>query len=147
MPSYDKEKLVRMLEQRRRAQVALRDLSDRRLDAKQQTASLRAAILHDAKGWAGHEVVNRLLKLSVAEAAKLSAAEIQEQAMSDGRIWKTGINVDNYRRFIALRDRAQRLDRECDNETRDFQARFGIVRQLIEAVQGWGFVNPEMEVL
>lgn len=62
MPSYDKEKLLRLLEQRRRAHVALRDLSDRREVAKQEAGVLRGRIFHTADGRAHRDgVIDRLL--------------------------------------------------------------------------------------
>lgn len=147
MASYDKPKLLKMIEQRQQARVALHDLHERYRDAKQVANHLRAVI----ESAAGHRamrdgVVDRLMKLSTKEAARLSSAEIQEYTDTAGAVRGTGINVDNYRRYIAARDSSQRLASEHENGRSDFGARFACVGRLVQAVKDWGFTDPELEV-
>lgn len=151
MPSYDKGKLLGLIEARRRAHMALTNLGERAREAKSEANRLRGLILEKAAVRAqqrGH--VERLLQLSLDEASKLSTAEIEEythrQRPDDaGIVLETGIHAETYRKFVARRERAMRLQEEYAAASREFQARFGIVPRLIDWVKERGFRDPELE--
>ncbi|MCC7269404.1 MAG: hypothetical protein IT468_01650 [Rhodocyclaceae bacterium] len=152
MAAYDKDKLLGMIEARRRAHLALTDLGDRAREAKSEANRLRGLILEKAAVRAqqrGH--IDRLLQTPYDEACRLTTAEIQEythrqRADDAGIVLETGVNAETYRRFIARRERAVRLSEEHAAAAQDFHARFGIVPKLIDWVRERGFRNPELEV-
>lgn len=146
MASYDKQKLVRMLEQRSRASVAIRDISVRRREVRSEASRLRSVILQHANR-SGE--VERLLNLPTVEATALSTDDIQGYDVQVGNvrvIRDTDVNAQTYRRFIELRDRAARLDGELEILSEDFRARYGIVANLVSFVKEQGFADPEVEV-
>jgi len=152
MPSYDKAKLLRLIEARRRAHLTLSDLGDRAREAKSEANRLRSLINEKAHYQAqrrGH--VERLLQIGYAEASGLTTSEIQEYVHQvDGDtsvILETGINAETYRKYIVVRERATRLSEEHAAEARNFHARFGIVQRLIDWVKECGFRDPEQEAL
>jgi hypothetical protein len=152
VPTYNKSKLLDMIEARRRAHLALTDLGDRAREARREANLLRSLILEKSSVRAqqrGH--IDRLLQIPYAEACRLTTAEIQEyvhrqRADDEGIMLETSVNAEAYRRFIARRERAARLFEEHDAAARDFQARFGITAKLIDWVVERGFRNPELEV-
>lgn len=150
MASYDKQKLVRMLEQRSRASVAIRDISERRREVRSEASRLRSVILQHANHRANRSgEVERLLDLPTVEATALSTDDIQGYDVQVGNvrvIRDTDVNAQTYRRFIELRDRAARLDGELEILSEDFQARYGIVANLVSFVKEQGFADPEVEV-
>lgn len=151
MAGYDKQKLVRMLEQRRRANGVIRDLSERRRAVRSEASRLRSSILQHANHRANRSgEVERLLNLPTVEAAALSTDEIQGYDVQVGNvrvIRDTDINAQTYRRFIELRDRAKRFDDELELLAEDFRGRYGIVAPLVSFVKAQGFADPELEVL
>lgn len=150
MAAYDKQKLVRMLEQRSRAYVAMRDISERRRGVREEVSRLRSVILHHANHRASRSgEVERLLNLPTAEAIALDTDEIQGYDVQVGNVRvvrDTDINAQTYRRYIELRDRANRLDDEAAILSKDIQERFGIVANLVSFVKDKGFADPELEV-
>jgi len=150
MASYDKQKLVRMLEQRRSAMVARRDISERRRDVREEASRLRSLIEYQATRFANRSgEVERLLNLPTVEAIAMDTEEIQGCDVQVGNvriIRETGINAQTYRRYIELRDRAKRLDDELEILSKDIQERYGIVSNLVDFVKGKGFADPELEV-
>lgn len=150
MASYDKQKLVRMLEQRARVFGARRDVSERRRVAREEASRLRSLILHHANHRANRSgEVERLLNLPTAEVIALDTDEIQgyDVQVSNVRVVRdTDINAQTYRRYIELRDRAKRLDDEVAILSKDIEERFGIVDNLVSFVKEKGFADPEVEV-
>lgn len=150
MAGYDKQKLVRMLEQRKRAVAAMRELSERRLDVRGEASRLRGLILYQADDRPTRSgEIERLLNLPTIEAEALSTNDIQGYDVQVGDlrvIRETNINAQTYRRFIELRDRAKRLDDELEILSKDFQERYAIVARLVGFVREKGFPNPELEV-
>jgi hypothetical protein len=152
MASYDRNKLLDMIEARRRAHLALTDLGDRAREARREANLLRSLILEKSAVRAqqrGH--IDRLLRLDYEEACRLTTAEIQEyvhrqRADDEGIVLETSINAETYRKYIARRERAARLFEEHDAAAKDFQARFAIVARLVDWVKERGFRNPELEV-
>lgn len=72
MAAYDKDKLLGMIEARRRAHLALTDLGDRAREAKSEANRLRGLILEKAAVRAqqrGH--IDRLLQTPYDEACRL----------------------------------------------------------------------------
>ena len=150
MAGYEKQKLVRMLEQRSRASAAIRDISGRRRDVRSEASRMRSLILQNANHRANRSrEVERLLNLPTVEAAALSTNEIQGYDVQVGNVRAvsdTDINAQTYRRFIELRDRTKRLDDELAILLEDFRERYGIVAHLVSFVKEKGFADPEKEV-
>jgi hypothetical protein len=150
MASYDKSKLLQLLELRRAAFLQLRDANDRFSDARTERERYRNSILTDASDKrVPNDFLDRMLKLPTNDALALSADEVEIYSVqydNEVRRYKTGIGLNLYRRFIAARDKAARLGELHDRAQTDIDERFGIVPRLVEAVREWGFTDPELEI-
>jgi len=150
MASYNKSKLLQLLEQRRAAFLLLRDASDRFTDARTEKERYRNAMLADSRNkLVPDDFLNRLLKLPTNDALALSADEVGIYVAMQGneeRRYRTGINLNHYRRFIAERDKAARLGELLERNQNEIDERFGIVHSLVEAVCEWGFADPTLEI-
>ena len=151
MPSYDKQKLLALMEARRAAHLALTDLGDRwraTRDSKAALASRIRAAAVEYRAPAGF--VERLLSLPLAEASTLSADEVQGyERRSENTTYRhqTGVNFASFQRYIAIREKEEHLSAQFAVAGRDFDDRFSIVPRLRDAVLAWGFSDPELEAL
>lgn len=150
MASYDKPKLLALMEQRRAAHLNLTDLSGRLRDAREEMSAAKNRIDADSRRLRLPDgFLNRLLALPTNEALSLSAEEVGTYADhpgEDAQRYKTGIIFSVYRQYIQARDKAARLKEAEENAQNDFSERFGIVPHLIAAVREWGFADPELEM-
>lgn len=146
MASYDKAKLLALMEQRRTAQLTLSDLSVRLREANTERDMARNKIQADSRNNPlPGGFLSRLLTLKTDEALNLSVDEVQSRTVGDVT-YNTNINFYTYRQFILARDKAARLEEALGNAQKDFSDRFGIVSSLLAAVREWGFGDPELEM-
>lgn len=150
MPSYDKPKLLVLMEQRRAAHLMITDLSDRWRDAKDSNASIAARIRSDGIEYrAPSEFVERLLALPLAEAAVLTADDVQGYVRQIGNVthrYSTGLNFQNFQRYVETREIEKRLAERLATARAEFNERFAIVPRLRSAILTWGFTDPELEL-
>lgn len=150
MASYDKQKLLALLEQRRAAHLALTDLSDRWRDAKNSEASIAARIRTDGLEYrAPTGFVDRLLALQVNEAAVLTADDVQGYDRKIGDVahrYHTGVNFHAFQDYIKAKEKRDRLAERLEPARAEFNDRFAIIPRLRDAVRAWGFSDPELEV-
>lgn len=150
MASYDKPKLLALMEQRRTAHLSLLDLSERLRDANEERGTAKSKIITDSSRLRLPDgFLNRMLTLPTNEALALSADEVQtytDRPGDDAPVYKTGINFATYRQFIHARDKVVRLKEAHENTQNNFNERFGIVARLRDAVREWGFADPELEM-
>jgi hypothetical protein len=150
MPSYNKAKLLNMLEQRHAASLSMRDLSERFRDASSEKEVARSKIYEETRGRRLPDgFLARLLGLPADEALALTSEEIDtfsEVIGGEERHFRTGIGFATYRRFINARDKAARLSDALESARTILEERFGIVPNLVDAVRSWGFADPELEI-
>lgn len=150
MASYDKSKLLGMLEQRRAAHLVLRDLGERLRDAKTDQALAQSAMRSGCgESRRTHEFLDRLLALPLEQAAGLTCDEVQGYARQVGNAFETvstGVNFGTWRRYLDARRKTERLAQQYGTVQADFEERFAIIAQLSDAVRAWGFRDPEMEL-
>lgn len=146
MASYDKSKLLALMEQRHAAQLSLSDLSSRLREAAQEREVVKGAIKANSQSARLPDgFLNRLLTLETNEALSLTVDEVQTH--KEGAVsYYTNINFATYRRYILARDKAARLGETYESANNDFSERFGIVASLRNAVREWGFADPELEM-
>lgn len=146
MSSYDKPKLLALMEQRRTAQLSLTDLSGRLREANTEREIARNKIQTDSLNVRLPDgYLTRLLTLKTDEALSLSVDEVQMYAEQEAQHY-TNINFATYRQYILARDKAARLGEAYESAQKDFNERFGIVASLRDAVREWGFADPELEM-
>lgn len=150
MPSYNKAKLLNLLEQRRAAWLTMRDLSDRFQEASSEKELARGRIHEETRGLRLLDgFLARFLSLPADEAFALSGDEVETyEAERQGEKvrYRTGIGFGTYRQYINARDKAARLSESLDAARTIHEERFGIVPNLVDAVRSWGFANPELEI-
>lgn len=146
MASYDKPKLLTLMEQRRTAQLSLTDLSGRLREANTERDVARNKIQTDSRSVRLPDgFLNRLLTLKTDEALSLTADEVQICTGQAARYY-TNINFATYRQYILARDKVARLGEAYESAQKDFNERFSIVTSLRDAVREWGFSDPELEM-
>lgn len=149
MPSYDKQKLLALLERRRRAHSALTDLSARWRDAKADKVFIENHIRNAALGHrAPAGFVERLLSLPLLEVATMTAADIQGYDRKIGNVthrYQTGVNFQTYQNYIKAREKEKRLAEQLAGAKHEFE-HFAITPRLRDAVRAWGFTDPELEL-
>lgn len=146
MASYDKPKLLALMEQRRTAQLSLTDLSGRLREANTEREVVRNKIQTDSRSVSLPDgFLNRLLTLKTDEALSLTVDDVQIFTEREVR-YCTNINLATYRRYILARDKAARLGEAYERAQKDFSEQFSIVASLRDAVREWGFADPELEM-
>lgn len=146
MASYDKPKLLALMEQRRTANLSLTDLSGRLREANTEKNVARNKIQADTLNVRLPDgFLNRLLTLKTDEALSLTVDEVQIFTEQEGQYF-TNINFAAYRKYILARDKAARLGAACESAQNNFSEQFSIVASLRDAVREWGFADPELEM-
>lgn len=150
MASYDKPKLIGMLEARNAAFVQIRDISARLRDAQSNADKLKTHIRFAASQFgASGSAVERLLAMPLEDALRLTAEQIEGfeiEERNGTRKYLTGINVQNFAAYLNARSAVVHLQRQYDSAQADIDERFAIVPKLVEAVTSWGFKDPRKEV-
>lgn len=152
MPSYNREKLERLIEARRAALLRRRDVYERANDAREESNRRRERIRYAAQQVATPtEFVERLLALRDDEAMALPDDEIDtyRRPYQGGaeRGFNSGIAVESYRRYIAARREVDRLAALLADAQADVE-QHRIVPNLVEAVKQWGFRDiPKIGIL
>lgn len=150
MASYDKNKLLWILEQRRAAHLVLRDLGERLRDAKSDQERAKSALRRGCgESRRTHEFLDHLLKLPDEQAAGLTCDEVQGYERKVGNALETvstGVNFHTWRSYLDARRKAERLAQQYGTAHADFGERFAIITRLRDAVRSWGFSDPEMEL-
>lgn len=145
---YDTQKLSRMLEQRRAANLVNRDIAERYRDAKGAMELRRAEIMRTAsKNAIDSGFVKVLLAMPVEQANALIAKDVEEFAVeteNGRRVNLSDIPFQTFQSYIEHRERCTLLNAEREAKTLDFQARFAIVPSLVAAAVAWGFKRPDL---
>lgn len=150
MPSYDRPKLVRLIEQRRAAHLVIADQSERWRAARDSRMRFERIIRDGSRSSRPNDAfIEQLLSLPLHEAFALTAEEVQGFDRQSGMTREkrdTGVNFGNFRNYLEYREREERLRAELETARTQFDERYSIVPQLCDAVRTWGFPDPKNEV-
>lgn len=145
MPSYDKPKLMKLLERQHTFMLQRRDISNRHQEARTDLSRPRAALERGAHAAGAHDHIERLLNLPLAEAAKLTKEEVTSyQRPGNAQRFTANISFADWGSYLGGRMRLERLAGEV--AAHESNAQFAIVPKLLEAVSGWGFHDPMREM-
>jgi hypothetical protein len=150
MATYDKEKILGLLERRRAAGMNLRDLSDRAREERATISRMRQTMERNAMGRAPAAVIERLLDLPLQKALALQKDDVCGYAIErkgggeDRHI--TGIVFETWLQYQGARQKHERLVASEATLRAEFDEQFGVVPRLLDAIREWGFNNPELEV-
>ena len=152
MPSYDKEKMLNMLEQQRRSFRVIRDLHERVMERRRDISFKTSHLRNLARGVEAEDFLEKLLALPLAEANALPREEVEGyQKDKYGLLSKTptqytsGISFGFWRELNHERGRMARLEAEYDRHKAEHDERFACMNNLKNAINAWGFSNPEDE--
>lgn len=150
MASYDKQKMVAILERRRTAFFRLRDLTERGSEARTTMLRMRMSIENNARERGATDIAARLLALPLHQALPLRQDDVEGYTVKrkDGseERWRTGVDFGTWNKFQHAREKHERLvaaEAECRAQ---IDVEFAIVPNLLGAIREWGFPSPELEV-
>ncbi len=153
MPSYDKEKLLLMLEEQRASMRTIRDFSERirerRAIMQKQKQYLQSCALHAG----AEEFWQYLLQLPLEQAVALPREEVESYQGAvhtlGGKLNKrytSGISKGSWDDFNKTRLQLRRLEGEYERSQAIRDERFACMPVLLRAVDEWGFPDPEKEL-
>lgn len=153
MPSYDKEKLLRMMQERRVGFLNSRDLSQRLNDLRTQISRMSQTMRINAQSVDASDFMEELLALPLEEAMARPAEQVERFL----RTWNTrseavqherlsGISYSTWCEFNQLRSRFERIQVEQRRHEALMNERYAILLKLKDAVIDWGFNNPDDEM-
>lgn len=153
MPSYDKEKLMRMMQERHVGFLAARDLQDRQRDLRKDIARIAQNMRISAASTGQADVVEHLLQLPLDQARALTREQVEKTRYvvptpSGGveREAHTGIDGQTWGDYLQYRSRMERLETELQRNQTLMNDRYAILPKLKDAVVDWGFKNPDHEM-
>lgn len=145
MPSYDKPKLMKLLEGRHTAMLQRRDISHRHQEARSDLSRPRSALERSAHAAGAHDHIERLLRLPLAKAIELTKDEVTVyNRPGNPQRFNANINFEEWKSYLAGLARVERLAGEVAAQEGNEQ--FAIIPKLLEAVQDWGFRDPMREM-
>lgn len=150
MASYDKGKLIGLLERKRAAYITLRDYSTRASSAQDALNRHVGHMKSNASTMSAGDAIDQLLLLSLPEAAALKRADVEEYQIQRGSVAEarlTGVPFDMWRKYLAMRASAERLRADQATVQSMIDSQFSVLSHLVEAVKKWGFADPELEVI
>ena len=153
MPSYDKEKMLRLLEQHRRHFQVIRDLSERvqerRKDVTFKTEHMRRCAINAT----AEDYFERLIQLSLEDAIALPREKVEGFQREKHGLHSTtledcssGISFGEWRELNHERARMARLQAEYESHSDEGNKRFACMYNLKNAIQDWGFRDPADEL-
>lgn len=149
MQSYDREKMIRLLERKRADYMTLRDFSDRAREAREALIRHQNHMRHAAQAKGASNVLDGLFRVPLASVGTLARKQVEAYEIARGETiysYTTGVSWSEWQQYIALRTKAERLVAEEKKHQDNVHRHFAIVQPLLDAVKGWGFNNPELEV-
>lgn len=141
MPSFNLEKLRRLVEERSLAQLALADISNRLREERREMVRLSDMLMRNAGSHAAQEALQARMGMSASDLALMSADEIRTYEVDRrNEIIALALNVSTQElnKFIHARDSVQRLQ-GVEQQRREHLSSFAVVDSLLAAVSAWGF--------
>ena len=154
MASYDKEKLLRMMEEQRRSFSVQRDLGDRIQDCHRDITAKQAYLRRCASSSGATDYFeDTLVQLSLEDALALPQERVTTVKRAKYGLQSTtyeqhstGISFGDWQELNHERARMERLRTEMDRYSKLHGERFACTQKLIEAVKDWGFRDPADEL-
>lgn len=154
MPSYDKEKMLRMLEEQRRGFSVLRDLMERIRGSHEAINSKLGYMRRCADSMGSTDYFeDTLAALSLEDAMALPREKVERFQRPNYGVHTTtyddfasGIGFVYWQELNQERCRLKRLQAELQHSQKLHDERFACTRNLVEAVQDWGFNDPAQEL-
>lgn len=146
MPSFNLEKLRRLVEEQRMAARNLTDINERLMDDRHEMRRLHGILIREASSPNAQAALSEKMKLSVEELVAMSKQEILTYQVSrNGEVlaYELNINIQTFHKFIHARESVKRLEGVAE-ERRGRLDRYAIVSALLAAVGEWGFNTKEM---
>lgn len=153
MPSYDKEKLMRMMQEQRVGFLASSDLSERLRGLRSQSSRMEQGMRTSAQSVDATDFLEILLELPLEKAVERPLEQVEtyhrlvKKAAGDVKAeFSSGINYSTWCEFNQVRLRMQRIESEQNRHNGLMNERFAILPKLKDAVVDWGFNNPDHEM-
>jgi hypothetical protein len=150
MASYDKGKLIGLLERKRAAYITLRDYSTRASSAQDALNRHISHMRSNASEMTAGDAIDRLLLLPLSEAAALKRADVEEYQIQRGSLTdarRTGVPFGMWEKYLSMRASAERLRADQAMVQGRIDSQFAVITHLVAAVKKWGFADPELEVI
>ncbi|MEG2280218.1 MAG: hypothetical protein RSB86_11180 [Comamonas sp.] len=153
MPSYDKEKLMRMMQEQRVGFLASSDLSERLRGLRSQSSRMEQGMRTSAQSVDATDFLEILLELPLEKAVERPLEQVEtyhrlvKKAAGDVKAeFSSDINYSTWCEFNQVRLRMQRIESEQNRHNGLMNERFAILPKLKDAVVDWGFNNPDHEM-
>mgnify|MGYP003604947892 CR=1 FL=1 len=153
MPSYDKAKMMRLLEARRHMFLRTNDYSSRIRDLRGMISAKQRDMENSGNYYECRAFVDSLLKLPLEQARALKREEVETcnhithtRSGSHSSEVTTGIGFGLWGEYLQLLERRQRLELESGQLSQSHNEQFACVASLVMAVTDWGFRSPEDEL-
>jgi len=146
MPSFNLEKLQRLVEERAMAANNLKDANDRLRESRTEMNRLHAILTANAGSPNAQAALSEKMKLSLSELADKGTQGVlayQVERNGELRTHELNINIQTFNKFIHARENVRRLEGVVD-ERQERLDRYAIVSSLRSAVAEWGFNTMEM---
>lgn len=153
MPSYDKAKMMRLLEARRLMFLRANDYSSRIADLRGMLSAKQRHMENSGNYYECRTFVDSLIKLPLEQARALKREEVEicnrvthTRSGSHSSEVTTGISFGLWGEYLQLLERRQRLEMEAEQLRQSRDQQFACVAPLLAAVSGWGFHSPENDL-
>lgn len=150
MASYDKRKMLHILEEQRRSFSVKRDLRER-IKERRKGINSKIHYLRSCATSAGATPYfeDKLMALSLEDAIALPRESVEcfqrEKYRLQGTTseeYSTGISFGDWQELNQERSRMARLQEEEASHSKLHDERFACTKKLVEAVKSWGFNDP-----
>ena len=153
MPSYDKEKLMRMMQERRVGFLTSRDLSERLRDLRAQASRMALNMRVSGQSAGSPDFIEMLLAMPLEEAMARSKEQVENyrylvktRSGDVEKVSSSGVHYATWCEFNQMRMRVERIEIEQNRHDGLMTERFAILQKLKDAVVDWGFNNPDHEM-
>jgi hypothetical protein len=148
MPSFDLQKLQRLVDERNVASLALGDANERLRDERSEMNRLRGSLMLQVESQQAKHALQKLLNTPADDLTALSNSEILGYPIERrGEVVSLtlNINLQTLYRFIHIRDMVKRLEGVAAGRAAHFEG-YAVVPGLINAVRDWGFNTADLGV-
>ena len=153
MPSYDKAKMLRLLEARRLISLRANDYSSRIRDLREMISAKHRHLENTGNFYECRQLVDSMLLLPAEKARALTREQVETwqrstytRAGTQHSNASTGISFGLWGEYVQLLERKQRLEVDMEQLSQSRNEQFACVAPLLTAVSGWGFHSPENDL-
>lgn len=153
MPSYDKAKMMRLLEAKRAIHLTSNDFYHRLRELREHISGKRTFMRSNANMYESRDQVESMLELPLDKARALTREQVEKfqrptytGSGTQHHDAPTGISYGLWGEYLQLLERQQRLEAEKERVKAARSEQFACVDPLVKAVIQWGFNSPEHEL-